>query len=855
MSKRKVLVLGFYHRHNLGDNVFQYVLENFFKKQWKNLIYDFICIDDLVEIPQDTSCVIVGGGDLVNDYFFHKLKPYLNNKTCPWYAISIGIPYPDLIHRGYLDSFDYIIHRNQEDKLILEKRYPDITSWFPDMAFLLTNNERSYFNSKKKKIGIFLSRHIYNDKNPEIYKNIVLNLSKFFSNISTIRNCFGRPIYELYLIPFCTDGKISNDDTLINQDVYNKLKHLDNVHLFESKINMNDIIPIFNSFHMTICSRFHSHIFSLISKVPILSIYTTRKVQNFLDELGVTEFSYKMKTDEQEFPVELDDEVLLEKFNSIENNYNNYLIKINNLHELYRNKISEFKTVLNNLLFYLPRQDLDVMKYANEIATKLHTMKINMLGVNLDNRSVYDMLSRSNNKLVKVFKLEHKKRKRRSNQYIINELIGKNGSINRHFKRFSDFTKNNIIELISYILTGERKSIYHYGLSQQVFTSDYNLYESCKWILNHIQSNNIDLNNKMGIYQRKLKFNINSKLFSGYHRSGWSYVLNSLKDLYNPEGVIFDSYLDKTFGWEYEFLSLTGIIPYTKPWIGVFHHTPDQNYSMNNLTNLFATKNFQESLKYCKGVIVLSESNREFVQSRLKDIHVLKLYHPTEFPDKLFDFNIFQKNKGIVQIGAWLRNTYAIYELNVPEEYHKLVLKGKDMGNYFLSKSDIDNIINMIKTVGAGDHDTNRISGGKEECRISGGNHNKNKYSLGLANLIKQNHDSVTLLEGLNNTQYDHLLTQNIVFINLVDAAAVNTILECIARNTPILVNRLPATEEYLGRDYPLFYDSYEHAYELLSNDKNIKNGYKYLIKMDKSRFTINYFINNLISSELYRKL
>jgi len=478
-----------------------------------------------------------------------------------------------------------------------------------------------------------------------------------------------------------------------------------------------------------------------------------------------------------------------------------------------------------------------------------------MLGVNLDNRSVYDMLSRSNNKLVKVFKLEHKKRKRRSNQYIINELIGKNGSINRHFKRFSDFTKNNIIELISYILTGERKSIYHYGLSQQVFTSDYNLYESCKWILNHIQSNNIDLNNKMGIYQRKLKFNINSKLFSGYHRSGWSYVLNSLKDLYNPEGVIFDSYLDKTFGWEYEFLSLTGIIPYTKPWIGVFHHTPDQNYSMNNLTNLFATKNFQESLKYCKGVIVLSESNREFVQSRLKDIHVLKLYHPTEFPDKLFDFNIFQKNKGIVQIGAWLRNTYAIYELNVPEEYHKLVLKGKDMGNYFLSKSDIDNIINMIKTVGAGDHDTNRISGGKEECRISGGNHNKNKYSLGLANLIKQNHDSVTLLEGLNNTQYDHLLTQNIVFINLVDAAAVNTILECIARNTPILVNRLPATEEYLGRDYPLFYDSYEHAYELLSNDKNIKNGYKYLIKMDKSRFTINYFINNLISSELYRKL
>lgn len=843
MSKRKILVLGFYNRFNLGDDVFKYVLTNYFNKKWKNITHDFLCIDNLVEIPSDTSCVIVGGGDLINDYFFDKLKPFLKNKTCPWYAISIGIPYPDLINKGYLDSFDYIIHRNQDDKITLENRYPDRSSWYPDISFLLPDDKRIRFEGRKKKIGICLSRHIYNNENPEIYNHIVTNLSKFFLDISSVKNYFGSPVYELYFIPFCTDGKPGHDDRLINKDIYDKIKHLNNVYLLENKIEMKDIVPIFNSFHISICSRFHSHMFSLISKVPILSIYTTRKVENFLNELGANEFAYKMVTDDKSYPIELDNKILLEKFRNIENNYDAYLIKINRLHELYQNKSVEFTKVLNDLLFYLPSRDLNILKYSTEIAEILNTMKINMLEF-INNQSVYDMLSRSDNKLVKVFK--HKKRRRRYYQSIVNELILKNGAINKHFKSFGNLIKNNIIELISYILTGQRKSTYHYGLSQQVFTTDYNLYESCKWILNHSKNVKYVYPNDIEIRQRKLKFNINSDLFSGYHRSGWNYVINSLKYLYNPEGVIFDSYLDKTFGWEYDFLSITGIIPYTKPWIGVFHHTPDQNYSENNLTDLFTRKNFQESLKYCKGIIVLSESNKDFVVSKLKGVPVLKLYHPTEFPDCLFDYQHFEQNKGIVQVGAWLRNTYAIYELNVPKGYKKLVLKGKDMENYFLSKSDRDKINNFIETIGSNQQSTHRISGG---------DHYKNKYSLGVSNLIKKNHDSVTMIEGLNNEQYDTLLSQNIVFINLVDAAAVNTILECIVRNTPILVNRLPATEEYLGKDYPLFYDNYDHAYELLSDLKNIRKGYKYLMRIDKSKFDKNCFINDLISSELYRKL
>ena len=41
--------------------------------------------------------------------------------------------------------------------------------------------------------------------------------------------------------------------------------------------------------------------------------------------------------------------------------------------------------------------------------------------------------------------------------------------------------------------------------------------------------------------------------------------------------------------------------------------------------------------------------------------------------------------------------------------------------------------------------------------------------------------------------RYDCLLSENVVTIELFDASANNVIVECIARNTPIVVNRHPA--------------------------------------------------------------
>ena len=102
------------------------------------------------------------------------------------------------------------------------------------------------------------------------------------------------------------------------------------------------------------------------------------------------------------------------------------------------------------------------------------------------------------------------------------------------------------------------------------------------------------------------------------------------------------------------------------------------------------------------------------------------------------------------------------------------------------------------------------------------------------------------IIEKLNNDEYDQLLSENIVFLDLVDCSAVNTVLEILVRNTPLIVNRHPAVEEILGESYPGFYENLSEAALLLSDINKITDMYNYLEKLDKKRYTLDHFVNEV---------
>ena len=70
--------------------------------------------------------------------------------------------------------------------------------------------------------------------------------------------------------------------------------------------------------------------------------------------------------------------------------------------------------------------------------------------------------------------------------------------------------------------------------------------------------------------------------------------------------------------------------------------------------------------------------------------------------------------------------------------------------------------------------------------------------------------------------------------------------LEIIAYQIPAFVSRLPSTEEYLGKEYPMFYTDVAEVQALLDDEvalaRRITEAWEYLRNMDKSHMSFERF-------------
>lgn len=816
---QKITVLGYYDRCNLGDEMFKHVLTNWLYDYSIEFINPDDCTNDNFA---DTKVVLVGGGDLINEYFLQSINNLIRNirYKIPVYAISIGIPYPKMIKWGYLDIFDYIIYRNDIDTPALLDWYPqNRIHYSPDLGFGLVKMQcpiaKLVVPPNIKKIGVFLSRTILNNYDFTSYENMIDKIAQFLASIASIKDESQKicnkimrrqlqPKYEIMLIPFCTSENINEDDRIINQNVFDKINkygNYKNIKLSNEKLEISTIIPFFKQFHLNICTRFHSHIFSLIAGIPFLSLATTRKVKSLLFYHNLQDYLINIKTNsEWENPVSFDIKLAIKKFYNLEEHYDTVQSDIMNITNCNKKLAKECKKYIRNLLFY-----------------KFHWL--------------------SPDSPAFAFKI----------QKSIDNL-----------QPFIDSNENieTKAEIISFVLTGNKHSNYNFGIIDQLKSNTFILEQAVPWILEREYSLPEYNFEKMVLLQNPVKqeyrqwntMYFNQDEIKGYHRSGWNYIMKYLKMFNNPNSnKIFDPYLDKTFGWNRELYVKLGLLPFKTHWCGFFHHTPNEIYSINNIKTCIESREFNNSLRYCKGIYVLSTALADWLKTRISvPIHIL--IHPTELNVKKFCFKRFMKmeKQSVIQIGAWLRDTYAIYQLHGLKNMDKYALKGKNMDNYYISKSCNDNLIDNVYHCKNG----NGIYNPHPICRPS--EKYTNKYIVGLKKMIKNNYDKVQIIDRLSDEEYDDLLATTPVFIYLEDASAVNTIIECIVRATPILVNRLPAVEEYLGTGYPLFYDNFIQASEMLNDKEKLEEGHCYLRKMNLNRFNINTFLHNLINSKIY---
>ncbi len=846
-----IIVTGYYEEKNLGDDLFEKIGKQIFSnekiKQKINKI-EFMKIDKITSNDVYFNCdkLILFGGETMNDYFLDKIilfKKKNPNSEIHAFGVSCNQDYKTIQNK--INIFDKIIFRNKKDCEYFEKRLGKYVQYTPDIVFTM-KYKKPLINHKRKKAGFFVAMPLYcnlSKKDKEIYLN----------NIRELINNLIKKSYRIYFFPMCCNEKANEDDLILikkitevyNHDILKKFK------FFESNTR---ICKYIQKMKINFCWRFHSVVLSIIYNIPFIAFSETPKVQNILKDYNLEMLKYNLQ-------------------------------KLEDKEECISYLLTNRKNILNTL-----------DKLYNELHKKAIEVYMN-------------------------FETYNCKRKE-AQFYIDNDDCKKlmDYVINIYNKQYSHLDNDYNTNLVLYHLTKSINSKYFFGLREKIYLGINRLKGDMKWLIDdciencdeHFYWNANEIlskyNNDVNVIPGTINmYYINQFEYEGLHRSGWSYVLHNLKHLQHENSIICDFYVDRTFHWNNVIFSQLKIIPYTKPWIGFIHHTVNTEYSNYNTTSLFNNRFFIESLKMCKGLIVLSKdlyNKMEYLIEKSKfNIPLFQIYHPTEFvtEDKQFTMTNFKNNlnRKIIQVGAWMRDIEAIFKLKIinvnKSKYfiHKAALVGKKMDGYYdlenckfeettmstdqfsdketikikkkqnkiakifnfrsknkvkrQSKENIDSIENAFTFT------TNRT----EDSPQSQKKEKKPRLTLTFENntpsISRDDKDrkisvtintDVEIIKYLENDIYDNLLKNNIVFIKLIDASAINTLIECVVRNTPIVINKLPAVVEILGESYPLYFNTLEEASEII-NLKNIEKAHIYLKKLDKSQLKIETFQKN----------
>lgn len=273
----------------------------------------------------------------------------------------------------------------------------------------------------------------------------------------------------------------------------------------------------------------------------------------------------------------------------------------------------------------------------------------------------------------------------------------------------------------------------------------------------------------------------------GFHRSGWPWCLRQLRTVERMrKDLVIDDFAERTIG--------DGHV-HRSPWLCISHYPPDVRgfeSPQNCCRHMLASEAWRKSREHLRGVICFSEHSAAFWREAV-DVPVHVVRHPTMMNRPEWSPLAWQRNKQrkLVQVGAFLRDTQAIFA--VPP----------------------------MVTVG--------------RARLWSGPRWWHGYDMAVARywdrVGRELFDGVEQLGKLTDRQYDSLFAKNVILSRVFDTSANNVTLEAIASNTPIFINPHPAAVEYLGRDYPLWF---EHPSEIPAMMGKVNDAHRYLSKMDK---------------------
>lgn len=264
-------ILGWYSRgKNIGDQAFRKAHHYIFRNHKLNFV------------TPPTKCishdmVVLGGGAVVAPYYLE----CMDKIDCPKYALGVSISYlseMDLVK----DTFKHVYLRDASDVEEMRHKVSYPVDYIPDLSFFYTPTggdiRKKYAPcTKRKSLGVMLTDYVNPaiDRDPKEFSK---RANSFRVNLAEELTILHRQGWDIYFIPLSTGGY--GNDIRINLDVVSWMRE-ESIQVYDT-LSPQDCIDLISQMDLTLCMKFHAHLFSMIAGVPFVSMGFTRKVDLFL---------------------------------------------------------------------------------------------------------------------------------------------------------------------------------------------------------------------------------------------------------------------------------------------------------------------------------------------------------------------------------------------------------------------------------------------------------------------------------------------------------------------------------------------------------------------------------------------
>jgi polysaccharide pyruvyl transferase WcaK-like protein len=275
----KISVVGWYGIGNIGDEAFKPAIERIFDGHELEFVRP-------PRRPRDPDLVVLGGGAVVSPFYLTCLPERKRR-----YALGVDLAYESEIELLANGGFSGVMFRNRTDAARFAHRLAVPTYSIPDLAFMIRPSGRPTLerfhpdgDSAGKKVAVCATDYV----NPAIDRPVEEfgeSAYSFAVSLAQELDQLTEQGWTVYLLCCSTGGY--GDDRRMALQLKSFMEHPP-VTILDS-MEPQEMVDFIAEMDLSICMRFHSHIFSTIAGTPFVSIEFTRKVKVYLEELGLRE--------------------------------------------------------------------------------------------------------------------------------------------------------------------------------------------------------------------------------------------------------------------------------------------------------------------------------------------------------------------------------------------------------------------------------------------------------------------------------------------------------------------------------------------------------------------------------------